>query len=840
MTLNNNIIFDNNISFSLIDTAIEWLLIILLAFMPLAFGVVHAWSEEIVILLSGSIVLCFLIKFLIYKNQHIIWTWAYIPLSAFLILIVVQLIPLTSGFISIISPNTSELKKELLNDLPDADTFLKSLTLTFYPYATKHDLRLILALGGVFFVVLNEFHRPEKIKRLLGAIVVIGAFVSVITLAQNIFGNGKIYWFVNNHSSNSYSGPFVNHSHYGQFMNLSIGAALGLLMVKLNEIFTNKKLTLPAVFNYFCSSSSTSIWFLISIIGISMATVFITLTRGGIISMLIAMFFITLIISSKRHLRSHGWILVGTALISFLCILYIGFDSVYSRMATIRNLNEAGESRLQMLKDTTIAWSKFPLFGSGLGTYSVVYPIFDDSYISAHATHAENEYAQTAEETGLIGLGLLIIFAAIIGICFVKNIKRTSYSIQSASYGLGFGIIAILIHSFSDFGQHLPANAFLSAIFCALLITMSKYGRNNKSLVKTITCKNSFLNLVIFLIVCGIFTWSLFGANNSRLAEEYRKEASVIENTLIKTNWKADDYVYNDLIKNTLAAVKHEPDNIENLYLLDVYRWRSINQSENPVFQTTLLSAKSISTASEIDNHLNFARKYCPTFGPIYILSGQIEKFILNNDSGLEKIKKGYILAPCDPIACLMAGFLDISEGKYDDCFIKLNRAVELNSNFYRDVIKLYVEDLSRPYRAISLAGENTDRLLSLINIFTENQYFDLASECRIKVKNLLTERCESSEANASDNACLANIYKQLENEELAIEYYRRALTLDYSQVTWRIALARLLADTGNVPEAIDQARICLRISPNFKEAEKLLADLSLCPAGWSKEINCR
>jgi hypothetical protein len=39
--------FDNlNVPSNRLDTAIEWLLIGLLAFMPLAFGVVHAWSEE--------------------------------------------------------------------------------------------------------------------------------------------------------------------------------------------------------------------------------------------------------------------------------------------------------------------------------------------------------------------------------------------------------------------------------------------------------------------------------------------------------------------------------------------------------------------------------------------------------------------------------------------------------------------------------------------------------------------------------------------------------------------------------------------------------------------------
>jgi len=231
------------------------------------------------------------------------------------------------------------------------------------------------------------------------------------------------------------------------------------------------------------------------------------------------------------------------------------------------------------------------------------------------------------------------------------------------------------------------------------------------------------------------------------------------------------------------------------------------------------------------------SRKYCPTYGPVYTLSGQIEKFILNDDSGAEKIRKGYLLAPGNPISCFVAGYLDVCNGEYENSVAKFDRAVQLDSRFYKDVVKIYVDNLSRPNKAISLAGDNIVRLNYLINVFIDSQYNDLAQECRIKVKNLLEAKCSTSEANASDNESLARIYKQLHDNNSAIEYYRRALTLDYSQISWRIELARLLAEAGNVPEAMNQARICLRISPSSKEAEKLLADLSVSPEGWSKEI---
>jgi uncharacterized protein HemY len=65
-------------------------------------------------------------------------------------------------------------------------------------------------------------------------------------------------------------------------------------------------------------------------------------------------------------------------------------------------------------------------------------------------------------------------------------------------------------------------------------------------------------------------------------------------------------------------------------------------------------------------------------------------------------------------------------------------------------------------------------------------------------------------------------------------------LVLNYSQIYWRLELAKLLADIGDVPEAMDQVRICLKIKPSSEEAKKLLADLSLSPEGWSIEINSR
>ena len=105
-------------SMSRFDDVIEWLLISLLAFMPLAFGAVHAWSEEVVVALAAAISVCFLLKLVFEKDVRITWSWAYIPVALFILVAVFQLIRLPTGLVSIISPNTVATKQELLGDLP--------------------------------------------------------------------------------------------------------------------------------------------------------------------------------------------------------------------------------------------------------------------------------------------------------------------------------------------------------------------------------------------------------------------------------------------------------------------------------------------------------------------------------------------------------------------------------------------------------------------------------------------------------------------------------------------------------------------------------------------------
>jgi tetratricopeptide (TPR) repeat protein len=455
-------------------------------------------------------------------------------------------------------------------------------------------------------------------------------------------------------------------------------------------------------------------------------------------------------------------------------------------------------------------------------------------------THAENEYAQTMEETGLIGLVSLIIFGIIIWSHYARCIRHKQLPICSAAYGLGFGLLAILIHSLSDFGQHIPANAFLSAIFCALLVVLARQDRKQNLATKTITpflkwTHSKALRLGALIIISVIVVWSLIGANNARIAEHFWAKALAVEKGLINRNWQGTNTEYTDLISYAAAASKHQPDNVKYRYWLNVYRWHQISRKIDP--NTGILPDDEISSIRCIVDEFNKARMYCPTFGATYCTLGQIEMLILDNTvGGAERIRKGFGLAPCDPIACLAAGCLDIEENEIEQSFEKLKKAVHLDGKFFKGIVDIYIR-INRPDLAVAIAGDNTFRLSHIANILNEiEEYEDIVEKTKTKVKNLLEAKCQVPDAPAWALASLANIYRKTKNNDKSIIYYRRALVRDYGQVQWRFTLAKLLVETERIPEAMHEARICLRLRPQFAAAEKLIEDLSVHPKMLNQE----
>src|SRR5687767_7970568 len=78
------------------------LLALLLLFAPASFGAVEAWSELIVILLATALSICLAVRALLDRDFQFAWTWLYVPLAFFLLLVSGQLLSLPGSIVSML------------------------------------------------------------------------------------------------------------------------------------------------------------------------------------------------------------------------------------------------------------------------------------------------------------------------------------------------------------------------------------------------------------------------------------------------------------------------------------------------------------------------------------------------------------------------------------------------------------------------------------------------------------------------------------------------------------------------------------------------------------------
>ncbi len=617
-------------------------------------------------------------------------------------------------------------------------------------------------------------------------------------------------------------------------MNLSLGAAIALLLVVLQEASTTD-LGIADLFRSRAGAAARRSAVLASIIVVSAISVVVSFSRGGIISMVIAALAAAIILTSARKAGNFGWVLGGIGMVVLCLVLYFGFDTIANHFLAASDREHFG-GRAQILRDLVTLWKKFPLLGTGLGTHEMIFPMVDTSTAGQAATYAENDYAQLMEEMGAVGVAILLAFVGTIAVSFVACLRRHR-AIHLAAIGLGFGLVAVMVHSLSDFGQHIPANAMLAATFCGLIAALPRFARGHReqskeTLQEIIPIPSIFMQwtgAIAVLAVVIALCLTLRPAEAARRAERHSRQAGQIAAALEHTNWDGSNDQFEDLINQAWLASNLQPDDILLRYRLNEYRWRALGRLHDAQTNQYILTPEAAAFARQIVNELNDARLLCPTFGSVLSLAGQIELFVLKEPAGAEHIRAGYRLSPQDANACFCAGQLEASEQHWNESLVALRRAVALDNKMLDAAIGLYLQTPARPDLALSLAEDNSDALLQLAAALDHQGIApDIAATARQQAAKLMQQTTQDIDTSPGELVRLAELCQQQKQTDQAIAYYRQAVAADYSQAAWHLRLAQLLAAKGDAAGASREARACLQIHPGDDAANKLLATLPI------------
>jgi O-antigen ligase len=114
--------------------------------------------------------------------------------------------------------------------------------------------------------------------------------------------------------------------------------------------------------------------------------------------------------------------------------------------------------------------------GHGAGSYETVFVARSGPGVGSRIDHAHNDYLQFWTEFGLIGtLPLALFVLASLGFALRALWNRDSLFRSGVGFGAAMAIIAILIHSWSDFNLQIPANAATFIVICAIAVLASTH-----------------------------------------------------------------------------------------------------------------------------------------------------------------------------------------------------------------------------------------------------------------------------------------------------------------------------------------------------------------------------
>lgn len=828
----------SNVYFDLADTAdaafdrpIEWMLAGLLAFLPLVFGGVLAWAEGVFIIVAVAMGLTLALKLLLRPDVPFVRSWTYWPIGVFLALVVLQLVPLPETVVRIISPATATLRHQYLDELPGAAQRLRWMTVSLYPENTLHDLRLIVALAIVFIVTLNCIRRVSQIRRILASVAIIGAAVAALALLQDLTGSNDIYfWFRSPAGNVARGGPFVNKNHFGQFMNLAIGCAIGLALVVVNQQFRRDNYTPHEVAAKLKVPQMRPAWMLLAMIVMSAAALAFLLSRGAMLGAAIAGVIVGIFIATRRNMPGKGWTLLAV-LLCIAAVVLLGSDRIVQRLTAQASDSWHGH-RLEMLRDLSASWRRFPLFGTGLGTHAVIFPMLDKSDVPFFATHAENEYAQILTEAGAVGLLIVLAFLGIILGALGRAVRGPLSPASAAAIGLGYGLIAVLIQSATDFGQHTPAVAVLTAVSCALVLNLAELRWRERGQVSTELPRRGslWMRSAALVAVGAVGAWIVHEAYTAWRADSAWQIVQRIDRDLQRRDWAAENPEYADVIEAAQTAAAFRPRSIDYHYWLNFYRYKSIARLRDEGSGELMMSEPQHEYASRIVEELQAGRWLCPTHGPTYLLAGQIERFILDRPRiGAEHIYTGYALSGADPMAAYVGGEVAALDGDQQAALNYLHRAAKLNPNLLGDITRLYVTELKRPDLALEAAGDDVPTLNALAELLAKQSDPSsqaLAERARQKVFESLQAQAAGPNATGPMLATLAGEYERRGQYDQAILCYRRALAFEFGQTDWRMSVARDLQKLGRDEEAQHEVDAVLRLRPRLPEAMKLAYEL--------------
>lgn len=389
---------------------------------------------------------------------------SYWLLAAFPLWILLSLVPLPNAVVKTLNPESARVWDLVLPGsmlgclgvLPEAGSSFRPLTLD--GSESWQFLFQVVAALMVFWAAASSADRaPHRRLILLWALALFGAAEATYGLVQWLSSSPMVLWYEKEAYKDSATGTLINRNHFAMLLYLSIGALLTLARTRTEQSKRDpsraeaRQITLVAIFAVLVAGLVASK----SRAGLALGLLVIASGAAGLWR------------GASRPVRL---ISLALGLLIALPALWVAVPALIERAADVGIDWSDPQSRGAVLRLSADTIARYPVFGTGAGTFSQTFTFYRPKLMQVRYQEAHNDYLQIWVETGLIGLALAIAPVIAVGARVLSARKQGGLS---ADLPVWVSLGAVALHEAVDFPLRIPSLLLLVALMAGLFLPKS-------------------------------------------------------------------------------------------------------------------------------------------------------------------------------------------------------------------------------------------------------------------------------------------------------------------------------------------------------------------------------
>ncbi len=337
-------------------------------------------------------------------------------------------------------------------------------------YVARQECLRGLVYGCLFLVVLNQLHRKEYVRIYRLVLVFLGMGIAAYAIYQFATESAKVWHFV---KPSQYlgrgSGTYICPNHLAGFLGMVL--PLGLTLV-----FQGREgAVMRLLVGYAC---------LVMLAGIA-----VSLSRGGWLATGVAFVF-WLGFTVRRRAYWLPAVLV-VALVGAGGHVFLTHSIQAQKRLNVGQAaagREITDVRQRLYHSAARMWKDHFWLGVGPGHFDHCFPTYRPVEVQARPGRVHNDYLNLLVDWGAVGGAIVLVSLGLVGAGLWRTWRYVgrqgddlgARESNRAGFVLGAttSLVALGVHSFTDFNLHVPANALVAVTLVALLASQLRYTSN--------------------------------------------------------------------------------------------------------------------------------------------------------------------------------------------------------------------------------------------------------------------------------------------------------------------------------------------------------------------------